>query len=155
MKKKRNTYILLVVVLLVWSMVIYRFFSYTGPEIPESAAPSTMSLKPIAIKKRETFSIDVNYRDPFLGKMYLPVTSGKAKKKKHIVPEPIQWPQVIYKGIVSDNKNKKKVFMLIINGRAYMMKEKETQDEITLKRGNRQSITVKFKGDLTDILIQE
>lgn len=155
MKKKKNIYVLLAVVLLVWGMVIYRFFSYAGPEIKESATSTQISIRPLTIKEREIFSIDVNYRDPFLGKMYLPEKTGKLVRKKRAVPEPIQWPQVVYKGIVSDNKDKKKVFMLIINGKSYMMKEKDTEQDITLKNGNRQSITVKFKGELTTIMIQE
>ncbi|RDI06669.1 hypothetical protein [Flavobacterium sp. AG291] len=154
MKKKKNTYLLLVLVLGIWGMVIYRFFSYTNPELPQDATPQ-LTVTPVKSKKREIITIDVNYRDPFLGKMYAPATANKQIPKKNRIVEPIPWPQLIYKGTVSDIKDKKKVFLVIINGKSYMMKEKETIEDITLKTGNRHSITVKYRGELTTIAIQE
>lgn len=155
MKKKKNTYLLLALVLFIWGMVIYRFFSYTSPELPQNTSSKQFTMRPLEMKPKENFVIDVNYRDPFLGKMYAPATASKPTAKKRKIVEPVEWPQVIYKGIVSDTKDKKKVFMLIINGKAHMMKEKEVVDNILLKSGNRNSVTVKYKGDLTTIMIQE
>lgn len=155
MKNKKNIYILLPVVLLIWGMVIYRFFSFERPEEQDTQMQYDI-IKPITVKQKEIFTIDVNYRDPFLGKMYLPESNKTKIVKRKKAPEPqIEWPQIIYKGIVSDAKNKKKVFMLVINGQTYLMKEKETEQEMTLKSGNRESIIVKYNGDLTKIFIQE
>jgi hypothetical protein len=154
MKKKKNTYLLLALVLLIWGVLIYRVVSYTNPELPQSNAPENFTLRPLEVKEKETFSIDVNYRDPFLGKMYAPAAPTKPRQKQKVIVQ-VEWPSVIYKGIVSDSKDKKKVFLLIVNGRPQMMKEKETVDGILLKSGNRQSVTVKYKGDLTTIMIQE
>lgn len=155
MKNKKNIYILLPVVLLIWGMVIYRFFSFSVTEVQDIQIQNDI-LKPIAVKQRDTFEIDVNYRDPFLGKIYLS-ESNKTKnvRRKRESEQQILWPQIIYKGIVSDTKNKKKVFMLVINGQTYLMKEKETEQEMTLKSGNKESIVVKYKGDLTKIFLQE
>lgn len=156
MKNKKNIYILLPVVLLIWGLVIYRFFSFTAPEIQAVETSNQLEVKPLAIPQRDTLSIDVNYRDPFLGKMYMPLSNAsKVIKRKSTPQEPIAWPQILYKGIVSDKSNKRKVFMVVINGKSYLMKEKETKQEMTLKSGNRESIIIKYKGDLTKIFIQE
>ena len=158
MKNKKNIYILLPVVLGIWGLLIYKFFSYTNPDIP-SGTVSNYTVKPLNLKPRDTIRIDVNYRDPFLGKMYEPAkakvkTGGSRKPSVPAKPE-IPWPSIIYKGIVSDAKDKRKVFMLLINGRTFLMREKEVQEEVTLIRGNYAEITVKHKGRQNLISLQQ
>ena len=156
MKNKKSIYILLPLVLLIWAMVIYQFFSFSGPDIAEANNAKTFIIKPINIPEKDTFTINVNYRDPFLGKMYLPKKpgTGNAKKRKPKPAEPIIMPSIIYKGIVSDKKKEKKVFMLIIKGQTFLMHEKDTEQEVTLKTGNREYIEVLYKGQKNKILIQ-
>lgn len=156
MKNKKNTYILLVVVIFIWGLLIYNFFSFTNTEAEIPEVSNTISIKPLAVKERDTFSINVNYRDPFLGKMYQPDTNKRKSGKKIKVKEkaPVLWPRVVYKGIVSDSKDAKKVFMVIIDGHTHFMKEKEEQQEILLKSGDRKSITIQYQGEQNKITIQ-
>jgi len=155
MKNKKSIYILLPVVLLIWGLVIYRLFDFTADDIPDGT-PLNFKVKPLAIKPKDTFSINVNYRDPFLGKMYLPVQGKKTIKKASTTKQtpPLIWPSIVYKGIVSDNKNKKKVFMLIISGQTFLMSEKDTQLDVHLTGGNREYITVRFQGVANKIFLQ-
>ncbi|GGB73388.1 hypothetical protein GCM10007424_11620 [Flavobacterium suaedae] len=157
MKNKKTTYILLVVVLFVWAMVIYQFFSFSGGSEPIVENHTTLNIKPIQAPKRDTFSINVNYRDPFLGKMYNP-HNKKATRKQNTSNKPketIVWPSVIYKGLVSDSDDKRKVFMVMIKGKTFFMREKDTEEEVKLLKGNREFIEVKYKGKKNKILIQE
>ena len=157
MKNKKSTYVLLTVVLLIWGLVLYQFFTFSGPET-EAAKTVSFKVKPLLLKPRDTFSINVNYRDPFLGKMYTPSNTGVAKKNKkqvQVAAAPVFLPNIMYKGIVSDTKNKKKVFMLIINGQTFLMAEKETELEVTLVKGNRDYIDIKYKGISNHIPIQQ
>jgi len=154
MKNKKNTYILLVVVIFIWGLLIYNFFSFTNPEMEIQEVSNAISIKPLAIKERDTFSINVDYRDPFLGKMYQPNANKKKSGKKIKVKAPVLWPRVVYKGIVSDTKDAKKVFMVIIDGHTHFMKEKEEQQEILLKSGDRKSITIQYQGEQNKITIQ-
>ena len=111
--------------------------------------------------KRQSFTIDVNYRDPFLGKMYAENTTPKAKpsgvrSSKVIKPkEALVWPVILYKGLISDNKEKNKVFVLIIDKKNYFMKIGDTENEIFLKSGDKESIYVKYKGELNLIMLQD
>jgi hypothetical protein len=159
MKNKKSIYILLPLVLIIWGLIIYRFLSFSTADITEDTASSNYSLKPIVLKPRDSFIIKVNYRDPFLGRMYSPPTKLTANlrksRKKTTIAEPLQWPSVIYKGIVSDTKNKKKVFMVIINGTTYLMSEKDKEQEIQLNTGNRDFIEVTYKGNKNKINIQQ
>ncbi|KAF2518529.1 hypothetical protein E0W68_09410 [Flavobacterium salilacus subsp. salilacus] len=156
MKNKKAIYILLPLVLLIWAMVIYQFFSFSGSDAVAVNNNKAYTIKPINIPVKDTFTINVNYRDPFLGKMYLPNNNKTSisKKTKPKPAEPIIMPHIIYKGIVSDNQNEKKVFMVIIKGQTFLMKEKDTEQEVTLKNGNREYIEVVYKGQKNKIVIQ-
>jgi hypothetical protein len=159
MKSKKSIYILLPVVLLIWGVVLFQFFSFSTPaEVVNSTSPEFV-IKPFKMKERTPFLINVNYRDPFLGKVYSiqessKVKSNKVKVKKIPKPEEaIVWPAIQYKGMLSDPKEKKKRFMLVISGKNYFMKIGETQEEVYLKDGDKESIYVIFKGDLNLIML--
>lgn len=158
MKNKKNIYVLLPLVLFIWGAVLYQFFSYSNDEELIEVSSGNFNPKPFSIKARDTFSIDVNYRDPFLGKMYKKTSPNKESKKytgkKQIKNDtPIVWPSILYKGIVSDSKDKTKVFMLIINGQTFLMKKGDTENDVFLKEGDRESVYVKYKGNLDIVLL--
>lgn len=158
MKNKKNIYILLPIVLLIWGAVLYQFFSFATPEINEKEENQSFNLGPLHLKKRDTFAINVNYRDPFLGKMYGPVSKKTYRKTIKKLTEPkeeIVWPQLVYKGIVSDTKNKVKVFMLIINGKTFLMKPGALENEVLLKNGNKDAVQVVYKNEQAVIPLKQ
>lgn len=161
MKNKKSIYILLPVVLFIWGAVMYQFFSFASPEETQQLSSNKFRIKPLKITERDTFSINVNYRDPFLGKTYAPKKNDSLKKntpktnKTPKIVEPIVWPTIIYKGIVSDTKDKTKIYMLVIRGQTFLMKKGETENDIFLKDGDRESIYVKYLGNLNLIMLAE
>ena len=159
MKNKKNIYLLLSVVLIVWGGVLYQVFSFTNDEEVISSANPEFTIKPLKIKKRQVFAINVNYRDPFLGKMYAPQVVTKVKsptvKKTTKIQENLVWPVILYKGMISDTKDKNKIFMLVIDGHNTYMKIGDTENEIYLKKGDKESVYVKYKGNLNLIMLQD
>ncbi|MHC0446338.1 hypothetical protein ACWA1F_13090 [Flavobacterium sp. 3-218] len=161
MKNKKNIYILLPLVLLVWGAVLFQLFSFTNPD--ETTAPDNpeFTFKPIKINKRESFTINVNYRDPFLGKMYVNETNSKPQKKHATAPkiakqaEALVWPKIIYKGVIADSKGKNTLYILLIDNKTHYMKIGDTENEIFLKSGDKESIYVKYKGNLNIIMLQD
>lgn len=155
MKNKKSIYILLPLVLFIWGTVMYQVFSFSANEEEVMVPTNEISLKPIKISKRDSVVIDTDYRDPFLGKMYstekVKSTKKKASPKKL---EPLVWPTIQYKGIVSDTKEKSKIFMLVINNQTHLMKKGQTENEVFLKDGDRESVYVKYKGQLNLFLIE-
>jgi len=159
MKNKKNIYILLPVVLFVWGSVLYQLFSFTNTDEISPAEKSEFIIKPLKIKERQTFAINVNYRDPFLGKMYAPQKASGIKTKSSKVnkqPKPketLVWPTILYKGMISDVKEKKKVFILIIDGKYHYMNIGDTENDIFLKDGDKESVYIKYKGNLNLIML--
>lgn len=158
MKNKKNIFFLLPIVLLIWAVVIYQFFSFAAPAVEHATTKNEWALKPLKIKERKTFSINVNYRDPFLGKMYIPQNKVIIPKKT-IKTEPkkeavIMLPPIIYKGMIADSKQKSKIFMLVISGKNFFMKKGETHEEVLLKDGNKESVSIIYKGIKNTIALQ-
>lgn len=160
MKNKKSIYILLPIVLLIWGILIYQFFSFSVPDESLEKASTEFNIKPFKVKERTPFSINVAYRDPFLGKMYaVPVKNPKKSDvgiKKQTKPEEILvWPTILYKGTISDAKQKNKLFMMVIDGHNFYMKKGDTENEVFLKDGDKESVYVKYKGVLNLIMLAE
>jgi hypothetical protein len=161
MKNKKNIYILLPLVLLVWGAVLFQLFSFTNSdEITVSDNPE-FTFKPMKVNKRESFSINVNYRDPFLGKIYsnesetIPKKTNSTVHKAARQAEALVWPKITYKGSIADSKGKNSIYIMIIDGKNYYMKIGDTENEIFLKSGDKESVYVKYKGNLNIIMLQD
>lgn len=161
MKNKKSVYILLPLVLIIWGMLIYQFFSYSNDvEIKvENDVPLFVNIN---YKEPDTTALDVNHRDPFTGKLEKPreintasnENSSKAPKiNTEKIPE-VQ-TQIEYKGLVSDIANKKKVFMVIIDNQTFLMKQGDKENEVELISGNKEFISIKHKGKKKNILLIE
>lgn len=162
MKNKKSIYILLPIVLLIWGAVMYQFFTFSNNPVNELEPQTEIALKPLDFKEQDSVPFNVNYRDPFLGKTFnKPGTkstksnSNKVQKKIAQPIEAIVWPTIIYKGIVSDTKEKNKVFMLIIDGKTFLMRAKNNENGVFLVEGDRESIEIVYKRETKLILLEE
>lgn len=158
MKNKKNIYLLLPIVLLIWGTLLYQFFTFTHSE-NETTRQKEMNLTSIDFK-RDTFVISPPLRDPFLGKIFSTTIrdTSKSKPKKVILSQntnlEIPWPTITYKGIVSDVNEKVKVFMVVINGKTFLMKKGDVENEIFLKDGDKEMIQLYYKKNLKLVFSQ-
>ncbi len=152
LKGKKGLYILLPVVALVWGAIIFQVVGAFSNENPVVAETVIVSVAPVEMKERDTFSLGAIDRDPFLGTLYKP-------KKKVVTPKPrikkpvLVWPSITYKGVVSGEGNANAIYLIAINGADQLMKLKQTISEVTLIRGASKSIRVKYKGKIKDFKI--
>jgi len=147
MKNKKNIYFLVPAVLLIWGLLGYRVFSAVQPTVTSTDLElSENAYQPTSFKEAETFTIKVDYRDPFLG------TTSKTQKptrKRSIttVQKPAQpFPQIVYKGVVSGQGNKEQVFIISIDGKQFFFKKNQTFNGVQLRNGSVKSIRLKFQG---------
>ncbi len=148
MKNKKNIYILLTAVLLVWGILGYRIFSTVNPSNKKlQTAIVSNSFKPQQLQESETFIINTDYRDPFLGTF--------SKKKKVKVKKIIRttrktpktpFPVIIYKGLVSAKGKQQQVFLINIAGQQYFFKKNNTYKEVKLLRGSNKQVVLRFQG---------
>ena len=154
MKNKKNTIFLVVVVLFVWGFLSYKIYLVINPQDEAIQIESVKTVfKPNEIKEMEKFTINLNYRDPFLGKLITENTNKQPNKKKAVV---VEFPQIIYKGMLSTKKTNKSatVFFVTINNVEHFLATGEQIEGIKLLKGNKSDITVSFKNVIKIIPIQ-
>jgi len=153
MKKHTKTYVLLTIVLAVWSVIGIRMFNAFGPdELPLTPKTISTPFKPLVPKTRDSFGISANYRDPFLGKLPQQKSTQKKKafKKESTVPEPI----IQYTGHIVDTESGKSVFFISVNGQQYMLSPGEQMEQLKLVRGTSANITIRIGTTLKKIPLQ-
>lgn len=141
MKKDNLKYALFAVVFLIWGGVIYMYFFYEKEAPSPLVSPSTGPL-PVTVvaSPRDTFSLMLDYRDPFLGSVgkqskpkpkqlpnsYSPPSvpkkrPSKVKQKKNPLQDKeeaqdVDWSRVIYFGKAGQSGNEEQFVLLKIDG---------------------------------------
>jgi type II secretory pathway component PulC len=155
MKKNKKTYLLLGAVLVIWGVLGFKIIEAINPSeelIAMVKLPTTNF--GVAAKKRDTFSITANYRDPFLGTM--PKTKKPKKSKKKVVKK-VETPKknIAYAGSVAENGSNKRLFFISIEGQQHIMSQGETVAEVKLVTGNQENIKVRYGMRSETIAIQQ
>ena len=156
MKKKQRTYLLLGLVLIIWGILGFKVIATLGLEEPPKEVvvldkPYNLMLP---IKKRDTFAIAANYRDPFLGTLPKSKKSKKVVKKKVSKPKPPK-KNIVYSGSVAQNGTENRMFFVTINGQQHIMHKDQKINEVTLVWGSPESIKVKYPGHTETILLKQ
>ena len=155
MKKRKTLYIMLPLVILVWGFVCYQLFSsfFTTPNYAKAEVKQEVKITEI---KKETFLLVANYRDPFLGKkarsrIKKTVAGTSERTTVSTVKTTKNWPSISYKGMIKNNNSEKKVGIFNVNGKEYLIKEKETVNEITFLSINKSKVSVRYQIELKTI----
>ena len=154
MKGKRNTYLLLILVLVVWGIIGYRIIGAISPsETPENLPVTDVDFRPEPVKQQARFKLHDYPRDPFLGGYVVkPVTKPQRSVKKK--PE-ISWPAIRYSGFVSGTQSGENIYFIYINSRQYLLKPGIEAEGIKLIKGNPTSVILRFKGQNQTFLRKE
>lgn len=153
MKNKKFTYLLGLLVLIVWGIVIYRIF--------DTVAGSEDDFTPVQNVKEEKNSNDysvpadtthllLNYRDPFRLTRQ-PDTAVKRIAQpgtaRPSIPKPaFSWNFVKYSGYTRSAGSKKLLAVMSINGQSAILQEGETVADVKLIKNYQDSVKVTFKG---------
>lgn len=157
--KKKLTFPLVALVLLLWGAIFYRIFSGLGEEggsVPLAAV--IRPKEPIAERIKDD-SLLLDYRDPFLERADEgPAPEGDTLLMagyEYVEEIPyIDWSQVLYFGSVNNSSGRKAVALVNINGKEYMLKAGETVDGYTLVGRVGNSIAVSYQGQVATITMQ-
>ncbi|MEM6540789.1 MAG: hypothetical protein AAF634_06480 [Bacteroidota bacterium] len=155
MKKNKRTYILLVAVLIIWGFLGYRILGAINPS-EKPAVKQDLVGRPyqIALKKRDTFSVHADYRDPFLGTW--PDGKKKTLRKKALAAKK-ETPQrnIVYSGSLAENGSDQRLFFVTIEGNQQIMAKNEVVQGVKLVNGTSESIKVQYGGRMETIALQK
>lgn len=165
MKNKRTTYILIISVIAVWGIIFYRIFTATQAAEPVSfnlpaSRASYESLDDYQLK--DTFTLALNYRDPFLGGVspaeaaVVPEPRESAAFTMNAIPPPppVNWEIIRYTGYIMNPNIRRVVAIININGKEYMLSEGQKADGVTLVKSYRDSVKISYQHKTKFIRIQ-
>jgi hypothetical protein len=155
------TYLLGLVVLVVWGMIIYRIFSAVGgnddnvPVTPVKLAKEAYN--DFSIPK-DTTHLLLNYRDPFgivkqrdTDKIIIRKVS---ERKVPVQIKPMDWGFIKYSGYMLNPSTKKLIALISINGQNITLAEGQTKNDVKLIKNLRDSIKISFEGKTKFIAIK-
>lgn len=150
MKKKTKTYLLLMVVLIVWGIIGYQIFSRLNPSVEQTVLQPVKKYTSEKVSEQHFYSLQEEYRDPFLGGF---PQKKKINTKKVLKTAPtVQFPNIVYNGMITGNKST--TFILTINGQQEILKLRETKHQVKLISANKERALVKFQGTQKTYLLK-
>jgi hypothetical protein len=158
MKNKKLTYILLPLVILIWGAIVYKVLANYFENDSSSLNSKNDDITSVKISKTDTFSLMLNYSDPFLKEgvsvSTLPVPDySQSKPVKQIaatVKEKkdntiVTWPAIIYSGLIKNKLSNKTCSIIKINGAEHLMNVGDTYNDVTLIKIFKDSAIVQYK----------
>jgi hypothetical protein len=138
MKNKQMIYVLLPLVLIIWGFIAFKIIRQVkhkqNPPQDNQAIQKASSMESV----KDTFSLILEYRDPFLHGMLRPpsisstnpnnLLSNKTNLSSETKPVVVV-PNTKYFGLVTNSKNKQKLALIKINEKDYIAKEGEVVAE--------------------------
>jgi hypothetical protein len=150
MKNKNLTYVMVVVVGIVWYNVFFRIKSNLEGE--DGTLP-VQNAQPLAVKAlaRDTFALHANYADPFRGGSNTAVAMSADLMAPPPVPVYVEpkapkveyWPKVQYYGLVKRTESKRPLCIINIDDMLFYLREGESvSDNYVIRRIFRDSVII-------------
>lgn len=154
MKSNRTKYLMLLLVVSIWGLVVYRFLTYRTDGALSDQVTTNQNFD-ISQKSGDTFTLALNYADPFYSHTPErstagdnPQTAEKPAEKARVVIEPpkprIVWPAVLYKGVVLNEKHNSNSVIIIINGSTQILKKGDEVQGVRVISIGKDSIALRF-----------
>lgn len=156
MKNKKLTYLLIFFVLIVWGIIIYRIIGAMNQDddLPViEQAQIKESYNDFTVKK-DTGSLKFNYRDPFSATAkestdtLVKHTVNINKMVTPVIKPTVNWSIIKYSGYIRNPGSRKLIAIMSINGKSAMLSEGESAGEIILLKNVKDSVKVKYKGQV-------
>ncbi|GAB3909911.1 hypothetical protein [Mucilaginibacter boryungensis] len=152
MKSKKMTYVLGLLVLVVWGMIIYRIFTSIADHDDSKTASTAQS----TIKEpyndysatKDTGKLMLNYRNPFSAVAKDTVVLPKLKSlinPKNLPQTVVNWGFIKYSGFIRNPKSNKLIALMVVNGKNIMLAEGETAEDVKLLKNFKDSVKISYK----------
>jgi len=164
LKGKKSLYVLIPAVLAVWGIIIYRVVINQQQDIGSiNTTPEEIFIQ--QENSKDTCKMVWAYRDPFLDRpadqvcdtefdfsTQNNVSSIKIGSYKSSEPEKkVQWPSIVYQGLIKNKSNGKMVAVFTINKRQVLLSEKQVFDGVLIESADNNKAVVQFGGELKTI----
>ena len=131
--KKQLTYVLLILVFILWGAIFYRLLS---DETPETANVAKRIIDSIPVNDTvANYELIADYRDPFFEGKDIVVTTETPLEDNYLPTETLETytepVPISYVGIIQNPSNNKQIIILNIEGKDVMFSDGETRQNVT------------------------
>ncbi|GAA3591086.1 hypothetical protein Q4Q39_15790 [Flavivirga amylovorans] len=153
MKKKYLNGVLIVLLIIIWGAVVYKYFGKSNASKKNRDNNiSNISSQPKYNVTKDTFLLEIINKSPFKASKRIkkPVQATKVKAStqkpilKHIKKVNTVWPDISYHGFVKGNHKTTRLVLLKIDKKLYRKRENETVGDLTLVKAYNDSLIVSF-----------
>ena len=148
---------MLPIVILVWGFVFFQLFGsfFTSPNYAKEKENTIISIEEV---KKDTFLIVADYRDPFLGNRAQSKKIGNSNNQARKISRKIAakksdkpWPSLAYNGMIKNNNSKRRVGIIKLNGKEYLIKEKDIVEDVTILNISKNFVKLRFQREIKTI----
>lgn len=159
MSNSRNKNIILgIIVIAVWGAIAFKIVSYFNKSSVVEL-PTTNVFKTAGIKvKKEKFKIEASYRDPFLNEVKERITKPDINSRdfdlQYSKPQ-VRWPEVKYNGLIETSNKTKKIGLIQVNKRDFLISEGDSAAKLTVIKIYKDSLRLKYSSEEKVFQIQK
>lgn len=145
-KNKRITYLLLVLVVLIWGLIFYRIYSNFGAKKQvEKSVPHSVVMEKHD-RRDSVLTLSLNYPDPFLKGEDQSLDPFTPSEYKGVVASPvINWPLIEYRGLLTGNNTNESTGLLRIQNADLLVKQGKIYASIKIKTLSKDSICLEYQ----------
>jgi len=144
LKNKKITYLLIVLVALIWGLIFYKIYAnFGGKRLVEKNLPPSFAI----VEKGQhdsIFKLSCNYPDPFLKGSG---QSTAAPIKNTGSPKIVTWPLIEYRGLMTSNNKNESTGLLKVQVSNLLVKQGKVYAEIKVRTITRDSIFLEFQNE--------
>ena len=144
LKNKKMTYLLIILVVLIWGLIFYKIYSKFGGD------KQTAKNLPHVVDKVENglrdsvFTLSLDYADPFLKGSGQPT---ETPVKNITIPRVVNWPLVEFRGLLTNSSKKESTGLLRIQSSNLLVKQGKVYAAIKIRTITRDSILMEYQNE--------
>jgi hypothetical protein len=155
MNNKKVTYLLIIIVACVWGAILFRLFNFLNKDERQNVQINIHSGSIESVTNYDSVALIANYPDPFFSNHPRELKNSflsknikeKIEKTAITIPENrrVEWPPIIYSGIIIHKGTNKAVGMATINNQDFIVWQDSTYMGIHINKLFSDSISVMYK----------
>jgi len=147
--KRKFTYLLLVIVIIIWGVIFYRLFFLRTKS--ERVIINLTEQKPHMKITSEPYELIADYRDPFFEQRVVkhvpPILIANHSIEPHLpLKGQVEILPLKFVGLIQNPSTKKQITLINFEGKDFMMGKGDTKNGVTLLEISADSIKVKYQG---------
>lgn len=160
MKNKKLIYVLLPAAVIIWGLILAKIIvRIRRPDMNIQMYQSVIQPAADTIR-RDTIILIADYRDPFLGDGSTQVKPGrnviepkdKAFKLRKEPDQSIQWPEIIYNGAITNNRDDRHTGFIRMDGTEFLIHNGDKIEDILFVEIYQDSIKAKYQYESKTIM---